>query len=478
MNQEKNKPLGVLPLAMFAVGTTLASGVFSLSGDFAASGAYTLATLIGWAICGVGMFGLTMCFFKLSVVKKDLTSGIYTYAREGFGEYIGFNSAWGYWMSALLAQLSFITLFFETCGHYSNLFGNGTNLFSCVVASVMIWALSWLVLRGVNQAVIINAIIVAAKAVPIVVVVVAIILGGAFDWDVFTQNFSGTGEVSLLEQVKGTVYTTVWIFIGIEGAVVLSGRGKTTKISGQATIISFASLFILYFLISFLSMGVMPAEELAALDNPSLGGVLEAVVGPWGSMLVNVALLISVGGAMFSYTILCVDSAFGPADKGAFPAVFTKKNKFGAPTWAVIASALFVQFFIFVIYFNDATFQMCYALSTSAIMVPYVFSAFYYFKVVLKGEDKEFEGGKRTFPWIIAIIGAVYGVWLLYASGLTYIFAMTILYAPGTLMYLYHRKKTGQKYFDNTRDMIICIALVVLAVLAVIFTANGTIVWF
>ena len=113
MNQNQNdKTLGVLPLAMFAVGTTLASGVFSLSGDFAAGGAHTLATLIGWAICGIGMFGLTMCFFKLSIVKKDLTSGIYTYARSGFGEYIGFNAAWGYWMSAILAQLAFITLFF------------------------------------------------------------------------------------------------------------------------------------------------------------------------------------------------------------------------------------------------------------------------------------------------------------------------------------------------------------------------------
>ena len=478
MNKDNNKTLGIFPLAMFAVGTTLASGVFSLSGDFAAGGAYTLATLIGWAICGIGMFGLTMCFFKLSVVKKDLTSGIYSYAREGFGEYIGFNSAWGYWMSALLAQLSFIALFFETCGHYFDAFGNGTNIFSCIVASLLIWALSLLVLRGVNQAVILNAIIVTAKAVPIVAVVLAIILGGAFEWDIFTQNFGGTGELSLLEQVKSTVYVTVWIFIGIEGAVVISGRAKDTKASGMATIISFASLFILYFLISFLSMGVMPAEELAALENPSLGGVLEAVVGPWGAALVNIALLISVGGAMFSYTILCVDSAFGPSEHGAFPAVLAKKNRFGAPTWAVIASALFVQFFIIVIYFNDATFQMCYALSTSAIMVPYVFSAFYYFKVVLKGEDKEIEGNKRFWPWVFGIIGAVYGVWLLYASGMTYIFAMTILYAPGTIMYLYHRKKTGQKYFDNTRDMVIAIALIAAAVLAVILTANGTISWF
>ena len=121
---------------------------------------------------------------------------------------------------------------------------------------------------------------------------------------------------------------------------------------------------------------------------------------------------------------------------------------------------------------------MCYALSTSAIMVPYVFSAFYYFKVVCKGEDKEIEGNSRFIPWLIAILGSVYGVWLLYASGLTYIFAMTILYAPGTIMYLYHRKKSGQKYFENTRDMIICILLVLLAVIAVVLTAKGTIVWF
>ncbi len=476
--EQNERNLGVFPLVMFAVGTTLASGVFSLSGDFAAGGAYTLATLIGWAICGIGMFGLTMCFFKLSVVKKDLTSGIYSYARAGFGEYIGFNAAWGYWMSAILAQLSFITLLFETLGWYSEAFGNGTNTFSCVIASIVVWGLSLLVLRGVNQAVVFNVVIVIAKIIPILAVVVAIILGGAFHWDIFTQNFEGTGEMSLLDQVKSTVYVTVWIFIGIEGAVVISGRGRTTKISGQATVISFLSLFALYFLISFLSMGVMPAEELAALANPSLAGVLEAVVGPWGATLVNLALLISVGGALFSYTILCVDSAFGPAAKDAFPELLSRRNKFGAPTWSVIASAIIIQIFIVIIHFNDATFQMCYALSTSAIMVPYVFSAFYYFKLVCRGEDREIEGEHSAGSWIIAILGSIYGLWLLYASGATYILAMMILYAPGTLMYLYHRKKKGERYFDSSRDLVICLAIIALALVAVILTANGTISWF
>ena len=113
-----------------------------------------------------------------------------------------------------------------------------------------------------------------------------------------------------MEQVKATVYTTVWVFIGIEGAVVISGRAKNTSIAGKATILAFISLFILYVLISILSMGVMTTEKLAALGNPPMAFVLKSVVGSWGSALVNIGVIISVGGALFTYTILCVDSIY------------------------------------------------------------------------------------------------------------------------------------------------------------------------
>ena len=477
MGKKSNEQgLGVAKLALFSVGLTLASGVFSLSGDFAAGGAHTLAVLLGWLVCGIGMLGLTMCFFKLSVVKTDLTSGIYSYAKEGFGEFIGFNSAWGYWMSAMLAQLSFITLLFAALGNFFEIFGAGSNLASMAVASVAIWVLSLLVLRGVNEAVAINAVVVIAKCVPIVVMVVAIILAGAFKWDIFMDNFTGEGSgMSLLDQVKSTVYTTVWTFIGIEGAVVISGRGKTTKIAGQATIISFLSLFILYLLISVLSMGVLPQEELAALGNPPMAGILEAVVGPWGAALVNIAVIVSLGGALFTYTILCVDSAYGPAQQGAFPALFRKVNKFNAPTWSVIISAIFIQVFIVIIYFNASTYQAVYAMSTSTIMVPYVFSAFYYLKLVIKGQGLEAGNNNHAMAWIIAIVGSIYGIWLLYASGIEYILIATLLYAPGFVMYYYNRKKNKQKLFENLIDIIACIVLAVLLVVAIVLLATGKI---
>lgn len=471
------RTLGVVPLTFFAIGLTLASGIFSLSGDFAAGGAHTLAVLIGWVICGIGMLGLTMCFFRLSVVKPELASGIYSYAREGFGDYIGFNAAWGYWMSAILAQISFITLFFAALGHFFSLFGSGSNGASMICASVIIWAMSFMILRGVNEAVVINVVVVCAKILPIIVMVVAIIFAGAFNMDTFMENFTGEGSgIPLIDQIKATSYTTVWIFIGIEGAVVISGRAKTTKLAGRATVISFLSLLALYIVISVLSMGVMTTEELAALENPPMAGLLASVVGPWGAALVNIAVIISLGGAMFTYTILCVDSAYGPATMKCFPESFTKVNSKNAPTISVILSAIIIQIFIIIVYINESSFQACYTLSTSAIMVPYVFSAFYCFKVTAQGVGMDgLSGGEKTKVWLFAILGSIYGVWLLYASGLTYILVMSLLYFPGTLLYFYTKKKQGARILATTTDKVAFAILLVAFIASVVTIANGTI---
>lgn len=471
----KDEGLGLGKITMFAIGATLASGVFSLSGDFASGGAHTLSVLIGWGISGVGMLALTLCFFRLSVVRPELTSGLYSYAKSGFGEYIGFNSAWGFWLSALLGNISFITLFFASLGNFFPLFGNGSNGISIILGSVMVWAFGFLVLRGVNEAIAINTIVVIAKVIPIFVMIIAIVFAGAFDPDIFMSNFIGAeGGPSLMEQVKSTVYTTVWVFIGIEGAVVISGRAKTTAVAGKATIFAFLALFILYVLISILSMGVMTAEELAALGNPPMAGVLEYVVGPWGSVLVNVGVIISVGGALFTYTILCVDSIYAPALQHCFPKSFTRQNSKGAPVSGIAITTLVTQFFLIIIYFNDATYQVCYALSTSAIMVPYALSAFFCLKVTVRGEGLQKESaGKKACVWIYAILGSAYGIWMLYASSVSHLLISALLYAPGTILYAMARRESKSKIFPEKADKIAFAVIILMAGLSVYLLASG-----
>lgn len=476
--QNNQKSLGMLPLVLFSVGCTLASGVFALSGDFAYAGAYTLATLIGWGITFVGMLGLVGCFFRLTIAKPELTSGIYSYARAGFGEYIGFNSAWGYWLSAILAYVTFSTGFLGSLSELLPFLGNGMNFASLVIGSVILWLLVLLLLRGINTAVIINAVAVIFKAVPIVFLVIAALVAGAFDFDTFMNNFTGEGSgMSLFEQTKACIFTTVWVFIGIEGAVVISTRAKNTKLAGTASIISFLALFALYFIISFLSMGVADHDTLVSFtDNYtfSMAGVMEYIVGPWGAKLVNVAAVISIGCALLTYVILCSDSAFGPANMKCFPKIFVKKNKKDQPLYSIIFSALFVELFMIVATVNSASYQNCYYLSTIAIMIPYMLSAFYAFKLSCTGElTQGLGGGGKIWTWIATIIGSIYGIWMLYASSFSYILVCALMYLPGVIIYIIKRREEGGPIFPKVYDKAVFIVLCALFVLFFVLLAAG-----
>ncbi|MFQ9891639.1 MAG: basic amino acid/polyamine antiporter [Emergencia sp.] len=451
MNEKQG--LGLFKLTCFAIGTTLASGVFSMFSDMAQNGAGTLAVMIGWAIAGVGMYGLAMCFNRLSIVRPELKSGIYAYAREGFGEYIGFNSAWGYWISAILSQVSFATLLFAALGQFMPVFAGGNNLASIIGASIIVWLFTFMVMGGVQEAVTINAVIVIAKIVPILAFIVFVIFLGAFDLNIFLDNFFGedTG-LSLSQQILETTYTTVWIFTGIEGAVVISGRARSTAVAGKATEFSFLTLLILYVMISILSMGVMPRSELAGLASPAMAGLLASVVGPWGATLINIGVIISIAGAMFSYTIVTADSAFAPAVYGCFPRFLTGENKKGAPRAALLVTGAIIQILLIVVYFQSSTYQAMYTLATSAIMIPFVLSALFCLKTTI--EDRRAHRNNVNFKtWLVSILGTVYGLWMLYATGMDNVIISAMIFAPGVLFYGWSRIQNRQRVFESWMDI-------------------------
>jgi arginine:ornithine antiporter/lysine permease len=470
--------LGVIRLTAFAIGATLASGVFSISGDMAANGANTAAVLVGWLICGLGMIALMMCFYGLNRFRPDLKSGVYSYAKEGFGDYVGFNSAYGYWISALLANVSFATLLFAALGYFFPIFGEGNNMTSIIIASLFLWFTVYLVMRGVSEAATINLIVVIAKILPILVLIIAVMFARAFKFDIFMENFWGeAGGLSFMDQVKATTSTTVWAFVGIEGAVVISGRAKRSKDAGAATVISFLCLLAIYVMISVLSMGVMTRPELAELGNPPMAGVLEHVLGAWGAILVNFAVIVSLTGATFTYTILAAEAIYEPAVQGAFPKVFASENKKKAPSISLVITNIIIQIFLIIVLFNESTYQIFYTLSASMIMIPYLLSSLYYLKIVFKKEGKigELKSGEMLVQKVIAIVGTIYGAWLLYASGLEYILITAILYCPGTLLYLWNKKEKGKKFFDNKVEIGICLVIFIMFVASFIMISNGTI---
>lgn len=90
-----------------------------------------------------------------------------------------------------------------------------------------------MITRGLDKASTLNTIVMLAKLVPIFIFIVILLF--AFQRDIFFQDFWGTKagsgiSLSILDQLKGSVLATVWVFIGIEGAVVFSGRAKKNSI--------------------------------------------------------------------------------------------------------------------------------------------------------------------------------------------------------------------------------------------------------
>jgi len=233
--------VGVIMMAAFAIGGTLASGVFYLPGNMAFAGGieggvFGLGMLIGWIVCGLGIFALVLSYYAMSVSKPEMKSGLYTYSKAGFGEYVGFNVAWGYWASALLAQVSFCIALFTGLGQFVPAFEGGTTAAAIICASILIWAFVLLISMGVRAAMVVNFGVVVAKIIPILTLIVVIIFGMHFKLSVFLDNLTGGADAApLFDQVKATMMFTVWVFVGFEAAIVASGRSKDAKTAGKGT---------------------------------------------------------------------------------------------------------------------------------------------------------------------------------------------------------------------------------------------------
>lgn len=167
---------------------------------------------------------LAFVFQRLATRKPDLDAGLFAYAKAGFGDYMGFNSAFGFWASACAGNTSYWVLIMATTSALFPALGAGDTLLAVICSTIGVWLFFYLILRGVKQAAVINRIVTWAKVVPILVFIVIAVI--AFKADVFTGNFwGGDGNyswASLFEQAKGTMLITVFVFLGIEGASVYS----------------------------------------------------------------------------------------------------------------------------------------------------------------------------------------------------------------------------------------------------------------
>jgi arginine:ornithine antiporter / lysine permease len=460
--------LGLGLLVALVVGSILGSGIFGLPQNMAA-GAGAGAILIGWAITGVGMLMLARVYQMLSLRQPELNNGVYAYARALSGEYVGFNAAWGYWVSAWIGNVGYLVAAFGALGYFFPLFGEGNTLAAVIGASLVTWVVHALVLRGIQGAAVLNAVVTVAKVVPLLLFIVLVAL--AFELPTFRLDFWGAAALGpVLDQVRSTMLVTVWVFIGIEGASVYSARAKKREDVGRATVAGFVITLLLLMAVSLLSLGITTQPELAGLKNPSMAGVLEKAVGTWGAVLIYIGLIISVGGGFLAWTLLAAESLFTPAQGGVMPTWLARQNQHGVPGNALWLSNGMVQVFLLVTLISKASYLALISLSTAMILLPYLFSALYGLSLAWRGEGAQAARSGSDTP--VAALAAVYCLWLLYAAGPKYLLLSALLYAPGALLYVLAKKQRAQRPFTGAEWLILAFLLLLAVVAAVLLGAG------
>ncbi len=426
--------------------------------------------MVYW-VFGVIMLGLV--FYFLSNKKPELQGGIYSYAKEGYGDFVGFNSAWGYFTSSFLGNIAFVVLIFKTI---NSLIGEGYSMppiLAFVLASILLWTYYFVIRRGIRQAGILNLIVTIAKVIPLFLV---IIFGfSAFKLGIFnvanwqTVLASSGDTASLGKQISGAMGTILWCFVGVEGLVVLSQRAESQILVGKGTIISLIITAILYVSISILSMGIIPAKELIAAQTPLAAVFAQTALGSAGAIIVKVGILISAMGALLCWLLLTTEILYIPAAQdGLMPKWFKVNNDKNVPINAFLFSMIATQ--VGMLAMLSPALQKAYYVAThigtTNILIPYLLSSMFAFKVYNK------ESGHLKEK-IIAILASIYSIYVIYAVGIGYLGSASIIYAVGIGFYLRAKKEKNEAI--TYKEKLAMIAMVILAIVMTVAAVIGKI---
>ncbi|GAA2275901.1 basic amino acid/polyamine antiporter [Streptomyces atrovirens] len=467
--QKEAAKLTLPTLTAMVVGSMVGAGVFSLPARFAEETGVAGA-LISWAVAGTGMLMLAFVFQTLAVRRPDLDAGVYAYAKAGFGEYLGFFSAFGYWASACVGNVTYWVLIMSTVGAIWPALGEGDTLLAIVLSTLGLWLFYSLIRRGVKEATFINKIVTVAKVIPIVVFVILALF--YLDAGVFADNFGGADYAgSLFSQVRGTMLITVFVFLGVEGASVYSRHAKRREDVGRATVLGFLSVFAVFASVTIVSYGILPMGEIAELRQPSMASVLEAAVGTWGKVFISTGLIVSVLGAYLAWALMAAEVLYVAARDDDMPRFLRHANADDVPVPALLMSTLLTQVVLIITWFSDNAFNFALNLTSSLTLIPFLLAAAFALKITLR-PDRLTRGRTTRAGLAVALLATLYTAFLLFAAGLKFVLVSFILYAPATVLFVMARREQGRRVF-SPRELVILAVSLTGAVLGVIALAVG-----
>jgi len=388
-------------------GNMIGSGVFLLPASLAKIGSISI---VSWVLTSLGAFALAIIFSGMSILVPR-AGGPYVYVRKGFGDFLGFQTAYSYWINTwvgnaaiALAAASYARSFIPILHH---------QFLTALTAISLVWIFTLINSRGARTAGYVQLIATICKITPLLLI--GILGWFYFNPDYITQSVNLTGH-SDFSAITSAAALTLWAFTGVESATVGADAMRNPKRDVPlATLMGTVIAAIVYITSSVAIMGMVPAPELAASTSP-FALAAEKMFGQAGHYLIAVGAVISCIGALNGWIMLQGQVAMDAAEDKLFPRFFAKRNKHDVPVQGMIFTSILVTGLLLLTSSPDLIkqFDFIILLAVIASLVPYLYTAMAAFIIV---KENPLSKRQRMLYGIAAILASIYAFWAISGAG-------------------------------------------------------------
>ncbi len=431
--------LGLWTLTALVAGNMIGSGIFMLPSALA-----TLGTIgiVAWILTALGTITLALVFGRLSRLMPR-TGGPYVYCHAAYGDFVGFQVAYFYWIAlwggnAAIAVtfVGYLSAFFPEISSSSSL------SFELTVGSV--WLITLINIIGIKRAGQLQVVTTVLKLIPLILI-------AAFGlFYVKAENlaqFNVSGQ-PMFSALTAAATLTMWSFIGFESATVPADNVVNPQRNiPRATIIGTLIAAVVYIFTTTCVMGVVPLDQLAKSSSPFAAAAM-LMFGPWAQWLVAGAGAIACFGTLNGWVLMQGQIPLAAAKDGLFPQVFTRLTRNGTPIVGLVVSSILITMMLAMQYGANMVelFTRIILLATLASLIPYIFTSVA--EILLYFRRRELFNKQRLgLMLLLGSLAFVYSFWAICGSGEQMISYAMILFLSGIPLYilLHSRKPNGIK---------------------------------
>jgi len=326
----RGQKIGPLAAGIIVAGNMIGSGVFLLPASLGAIGSITV---VGWVVVLAGCLLLGWVCSALAMLRPG-ELGLTGYVHDGLGRYLGFQSAFIYWISTWFGNVAIALAVIGYLGTFLPSMKVPAILAGCTIA--LIWLLTIVNLSGAR-------LIAKLEGVALVLGLAPVLMVGAlgwawFDMDTFTASWNVTGG-SDGSAILASLGLIIWAFLGLESAAVVAAVVKRPARDVPLATAGGITLAGITYIIACTSLsGVMPAEELAKSTAP-FADVAARLWGPAAASILAVCAMAKAAGTLAGWMLVGAETAEAAAELGLFPRILSKINANGAPSRNLILTA-------------------------------------------------------------------------------------------------------------------------------------------